>query len=81
MDGGVGEERNCCVRAWIEENPHSNKMLFDVPFKKVVSQPKETVKEINESFGMGFVPDFEQALDTTLNDNNTPRMVKFVVPD
>ena len=56
-------------------------MLLDVTFKKFVSQPKETVKEINKYFAMGFTPDVEQALDSTLNDSNTQKMVKLVVPD
>ena len=66
--------------AWLLEDLDI-KMLLDFQFKKLVAQPKETIKEINESFGIGFTPDVEQALDSTLNDSNSPKKVKFVVPD
>ena len=67
--------------AWLAENPDNKKMLLDVPFKNLVAQPKEIVKAIDEYFGMGSMPDFEQAHDSTLNDSNTQKNVKSVVPD
>ena len=58
-----------------------NRKMQGFPFKKLVAQPKETVNGIYEYIGMGLTYDVEQAVDTTLNDNNTPKMVKFVFPD
>ena len=58
-----------------------NKMLLDVPFKKHVAQPKETHKDINDFFWMGFTPNFEQALDATPNNRKAQKNVKSVIPE
>ena len=42
------------------ENPDNRKMLLDDLFKMIDVQPKETDKEINKYFAMGFTPDVEQ---------------------
>ena len=66
--------------AWLAENPDNKKMLLDVSFKKLVSEPKETVKEIYSYFGMDFAADVEAKLDATLADQNTQKKVKYVPP-
>ena len=63
------------------ENPDNRKMLLDDPFKMIDVQPKETDKETDKYFRIGFTQDIEQALDSTLNDKKTFQKVKSVVLD
>ena len=80
MDGGADEERHCRARGVSCGEPGQQDAI-GLPFKKLVARPKETIKEIKESFVMVFTPDVEQALDATLNDSKTQKNVKFIVPD
>ena len=64
--------------AWLAENPNNKKMLLDVSFKKLIAEPKQTVKDIYSYFDMDFTSDVEAKLDATLADQNTQKKVKYV---
>ena len=81
MNGGADEERNPGARGGAFGEPGQQEDAAGLPFKKLVSQPKESVKDINEYFSMGFTPDVKQALGLTPNDRKIRKKVITVVPD